>query len=67
VREGTKERGDTRTFAVEEPGAVFSRKGEALRKFPDELDDLGGMVFILGVPRPRLRVEEVIPAREEFE
>jgi hypothetical protein len=38
-----------------------------LWKIADELDDLGDVVFILAIPRPRLGVEKVIPAREELE
>ena len=56
-----------RTFAIEKPGAVLSGKGEGLGKFADKLDDLGDVVFILAVSRTRLRVEKVIPAREELE
>jgi hypothetical protein len=56
-----------RTFAIEKPGAVLSGKGKRLGKFADKLDDLGDVVFILTVLRPRLRVKKVISAGEELE
>jgi hypothetical protein len=37
-----------------------------LWELADKLDDLRDVILILAIPRPRLWVEEVIPASEEF-
>ena len=55
-----------RTLAVEEARRVFAGESEGLWEFADQFDYLGDMVFVLAVSRPGGRIEEVIPASEEF-
>jgi hypothetical protein len=55
-----------RTLAIEEPRAVLARECKGLWEFANKFDDLRDMILVLAVPRPRLRVKEVIPASEEF-
>lgn len=56
-----------RTFPVKEFTAVFPRKRDAARDLAHQLHDLRDVVIVLAVPRPRGRIEEVVPARDELE
>ena len=56
-----------RTFAIEKSSAVLARKRNRVRKLADKLHDLRDMVFVLGVARAGLGIEEVVPASEELE
>ena len=49
-----------RTFAIEEFMRVFTRKRHALRYLAQQLNDLGYMIVIFTVSRPRGRIEEIV-------
>ena len=56
-----------RTFPVEELAAVFPRKGDTPGKFAHELDDLGDVVVVLGIPGPRRWIEKIVSASQQLE
>jgi hypothetical protein len=48
------------TFAIEEFMRIFARKRDALGDLTQQLNNLGYVIIIFTVSRPRGRIEEIV-------
>lgn len=55
------------TFTIEELRAVFTRKGQALRKLSKKLYNLRDVIIVLTVSRARRRIKKIIASCDELE